>query len=178
MKNKRGISVIIGYVLLIVIAIGLSIAVFGFLRAYLPKEMPECETDVKLIIREKSCDFTARTLTLKLENKGLFSADAAFIRFAESDRTVREWINNPDKEFISYFSEFLFCLPVVPPATEEYDPDKCQLKPGDTHDFDLDVFIPTPGEYTIEVQPAVFVEDAQDPVVCEQAVITQDITCT
>ena len=44
--DKRGVSIMIGYVLLVVIAIGLSIAVYAYLKNYLPREKAECPQDI------------------------------------------------------------------------------------------------------------------------------------
>jgi len=41
-KNKRGVSIVIGYVLLIAISIVISILVYQALKTYVPKEALEC----------------------------------------------------------------------------------------------------------------------------------------
>ena len=51
--NKRAVSMIVAYVILITIAIALSILVYNWLRFYVgPGEKVECPEGVSLIIQE------------------------------------------------------------------------------------------------------------------------------
>ena len=71
MKNKRGISVVIGYVLLVVIAISLSLLVYAWLKGFLPGNIESCPDDVSLIIKDYNC--ANGELTINLKNQGLFN---------------------------------------------------------------------------------------------------------
>tara|TARA_Y100000310_G_C20636460_1_gene791427 strand:- start:1330 stop:1905 length:576 start_codon:yes stop_codon:yes gene_type:complete len=94
LKNKRGISEILSYAILIIIAIAISILVFNFLRGYTPIEKDGCTDDRTLILQDYSCkysisggiDSTDVLLDLTLLNKGLFAVDAAYIRFGEAEK--------------------------------------------------------------------------------------------
>ena len=48
--DRKGVSIMIGYVLLISIAVALSTAVFFYLKLYLPDEKPDCYQDINLVI--------------------------------------------------------------------------------------------------------------------------------
>lgn len=79
MKNKRGISIIIGYVILITIAISLSVLVFNWLRFYVSPETEEtCPEGVSLIIQDYSC--ANQKLNITLKNKGLFNISGFILR--------------------------------------------------------------------------------------------------
>jgi energy-converting hydrogenase Eha subunit A len=45
----------VGYVILIIIAIAVSILVYAFLKVWVPKDKPECLNDVTLIVEKKEC---------------------------------------------------------------------------------------------------------------------------
>ena len=74
-KGKKGISEIVGYVLLIVIAISLSLLVYTWLKGQIPKETEKCPGDVSLVISDYSCyDISGvKRLNLTLQNNGLFN---------------------------------------------------------------------------------------------------------
>ena len=75
MKNKKAISEVVGYVLLISITIALSVLVFGWLKFYVNiGETEKCPEGVSLVIRSYNCstDFGGR-IAIVLQNKGLFN---------------------------------------------------------------------------------------------------------
>ena len=73
-NEKRAITELIAYVLLISLAIALSIIVYNWLRFYvLPYESKACPDGVSLIIQEYSCNGGIINLTVR--NKGLFKID-------------------------------------------------------------------------------------------------------
>jgi|SaaInlV_200m_DNA_2_1039689.scaffolds.fasta_scaffold03941_8 hypothetical protein len=78
-KNKRAVSLIISYVLLISIGIALSGLVYSWLRFYVSEDKTaECKEDTILTIRDYSCNET--TLNITIKNKGKFSADGFVLR--------------------------------------------------------------------------------------------------
>src|SRR3989344_3734074 len=97
--NKKGVSVMVGYVLLIAIAVALSTAVFFYLKLYLPDERPECNVDVKLTIEELTCTLVGAQdseIDIKIANKGLFNVDGAYIKIGDPDRAFKENLNSLD----------------------------------------------------------------------------------
>lgn len=88
-KNKKGISIMIGYVLLITFAVVISLIVYQQLKTYLPQENVECEDGVSIFIQDIKCyaDGSNFTLNLTLKNNGRFAIGGYFIRGA----------NDPDK---------------------------------------------------------------------------------
>lgn len=81
-KNKKALSEMVSYVLIIVIAIGLSVGVYAWLKGYLPSQNPKekCNSDVALIIEDYNCTININKLTIKVKNQGLFNVEGFFIR--------------------------------------------------------------------------------------------------
>jgi hypothetical protein len=77
MKNKKGVSVLIAYVLLIMIAVSLSFGVYFSLKRWIPEDRPECPAGVSLVIKSVEC--VNSEMTIIFENKGRFDIDGAYI---------------------------------------------------------------------------------------------------
>lgn len=77
--NKKGISNLIAYVLLITITLSLSVMVYGWLKFYVQTdEVAACPDNVNIIVESYNC--SGNTLFIRLKNKGLFSVDGFIIR--------------------------------------------------------------------------------------------------
>ena len=50
-RGKKGVSIIIGYVILIAVAITMSFLVYAWMKSYVPKEELKCPDDVFIRIR-------------------------------------------------------------------------------------------------------------------------------
>ncbi|MBM3247762.1 hypothetical protein FJZ17_04470, partial [Candidatus Pacearchaeota archaeon] len=56
-QNKKALSEMVSYILLVVIALGLAAGVFAWLRSQLPAENEQkCSEDVAITILSYSCD--------------------------------------------------------------------------------------------------------------------------
>lgn len=77
-RNRRAISEIVGYVLLIVIAVSISLLVYTWLKGYLPGQEKTCPEGASLGIEDYSC--LNGDLTITLKNNGLFTLDGFIIR--------------------------------------------------------------------------------------------------
>src|SRR3972149_7833470 len=91
-SNKKALSEIVGYTILIVIAISLSVLVYAFLKTYIPKEAVSCEEDLNLIVQDYSCS-TSGELKITIKNKGLFKADAVYVWFEDKGRKLKNQTN-------------------------------------------------------------------------------------
>ena len=156
-SNKKAVSELVGYVLLIAIAISISIMVYSFLRVYVPKEKIECNEDINLIIQDYGCSVQNKKLNITLENKGLFKVDAVYLRFGNSSQKVKQQINKDN--FLLYNTDNIL-----------------GLNPGEisfsTYTTDI---ITSSGQYELELQP-VIIKDKQ-LIVCEKAILFQQIQC-
>lgn len=87
LKNKKAISIMIGYVLLITSAIVISGIVYQWMKTYVPKDAINCPDGVSAYIDEIKCkkigvnDFQ---LNLTLKNNGRFNIAGYFIRATNS----------------------------------------------------------------------------------------------
>jgi len=54
-KKKKGVSIMIGYILLISMAAAISVFVYGWVKTYVPKDISECPDGTSLSIKEISC---------------------------------------------------------------------------------------------------------------------------
>jgi hypothetical protein len=70
---------IIGYVLLIVISIVMSVVVYQWLKTYVPNDAVACPEGSSMFIKEVNYNCTAKTLTIIVKNNGRFSLDGYFI---------------------------------------------------------------------------------------------------
>ncbi len=80
LKNKRGLSIIVSYVLLIGISIGLSIIVYTWMKTYVPKETLDCPDGVSLSISKITYEEATKILNITFRNNGRFSIDGFYIR--------------------------------------------------------------------------------------------------
>lgn len=76
--RKKGVSEIVGYVLLIVIAITISTIVYFWLKGYLPKQGLECPEEISISVLDYKCNPPSVNLTFK--NTGLFNIDGIVIK--------------------------------------------------------------------------------------------------
>jgi hypothetical protein len=158
LESKKGVSMMVSYTLLIVIAVAISVLVYGYLKTWLPGERPECPSGFNLIIEDSTCDKLTEELDIRVSNKGLFNISAAFIRMGVAGRTVRFQVNNK--------TEFFPGGPISPNSNAR------QIKFPISHILSRDSSIT---DWVIEIQPAIFEKNTLYP--CEKAIINQPITC-
>ena len=160
MKNKKAISEIVSYVLLIVIAIGISAMVFAFLRVYIPKAQPACPSDVSLIVQSYDC--AGNNLNLTISNKGLWKVDMAYVRLGTPGQAVKTEISKS----VNYGQYLNYPNGLMPADTviKTY-------RLGGISNLDIE------SDMEVQVTPVVLSEENK-PVLCESAIITQPIKCT
>lgn len=91
--NKKGISVIVGYVLLVSMTLALSVLVFNWLKFYVSEdEVESCPDNVNIIIKDYECYRNADlasggvgNITITLKNKGLFSTDGYSLKIHDRE---------------------------------------------------------------------------------------------
>lgn len=174
LHNKKGVSEIVSYVLLIVIAIGLSVAVAAYLRVQVPKDKTSCSTDFSLLLEKIDCKISngEATLTATYRNTGLFTVDAVYARVAPAGKKVKQLINDPNNQNINpsvAYSRFYFIQ--NPNSTIDVG-----LKPGQViqHIYQTSL-ISLPGKYEFEAQPAIIEKDST--ALCPN-IVEQTISCS
>jgi len=78
--NKKGVSEMVAYVILIVIALALSLIVYAWLKSQVIAETKECPEGASLIIIDYDCNEEDNIIGLDIENKGRFSLDGFYIK--------------------------------------------------------------------------------------------------
>lgn len=161
--NRSAESVMLGYVILIAIAVALATGVFFYLKLYLPSEKPECYQDIDLVIDEVACNIVSPGLSnveINFTNKGLFNVDAAYIKIGDVNRVFRTTLNDPDADrLISPCNNF-----------------EISLKPGAKFCSERYTYTAGPTEVQeISVEPLIWIDNA--PVLCPQSIVKKRINC-
>ena len=168
-RNKRGVSVLIGYVLLVVFVIAMGVVIYNWMKTYVPKEDLVCPDGVSLFIKDYTCDSDDLTLTLK--NNGLFNVGAYFVRVTdtpEAGLATRDISPN-----ITAGGEFLS------PSGVKFTGSENSLAPNydETHVFDISHLT---NIYTIEIIPLRWQEQDRRKrmVTCRTSIIREELTCS
>jgi len=171
-KNKFGISVMIGYVLLVTFAVVISLVVYQQMKTYIPKENVECEEGVSFFIQDVECvqDGTNFKLNITIKNNGRFAIGGYFIRGANDE-------DSPNK--LTDFSQYL-------------DKNSFSVKGGDLIKFSgpdnsfypdnpsiINTFILPLEVYSIELIPIRYlVYDNQKKLVsCSKSIVKENVVC-
>lgn len=83
-RNKKGVSIMIGYILLITFAVVIAAVVFQGLKTYVPQEGIDCPTDVSIYVSEYNPS-NLNKLTLTIKNNGKFSVGGIFIYYSDNE---------------------------------------------------------------------------------------------
>ncbi len=82
MKKKKGVSAIVGYVLLISFGIVMGLIVFAYLKTYTPKDALACPEGTSIFLKTYNCENGVLNITIK--NNGRFNFSGYFIKGANS----------------------------------------------------------------------------------------------
>jgi len=163
-QNKRGVSEMVSYILLIVGALGLSILVYNYLKDFTPKGQTECGEEVSIAIRGYACTSSPEKLTISLHNNGKFNIPDFYVKIGKPNSQIRCPINEIDEGGKSFkpgaVYEFESTLDKVVIST------KCNIE-----------FFNANGKYILEIQPVIADKKSGHWAVCEDAIVTQEITC-
>lgn len=164
LQDKKAISEIIGYVILISIVLAMSIVVYSFLKTYVPNDIPECPGGVSIFVKDLTC--ADNTLTFKIKNNGRFSIDGYLIKAT----------NQLDQEIatIDLFEDYSTQEKVSNGIIQE------ALEPGvETLEQKFELTLSSEEKiYSIEIIPVRDREDDSGRVlVCAGARIKETITC-
>lgn len=81
-KNKRAISSIIGYVLLVTFGLIMAVIAYNYLRTYVPKDLVECPDGTSVFIKDYTCNGNDLQITIK--NNGKFNYAGYYIHAANT----------------------------------------------------------------------------------------------
>ncbi|NCN52089.1 hypothetical protein GW931_03690 [archaeon] len=169
-KNKRGLSVVIGYVLLITFGIILSVIVYNYLKTYVPSEVTQCPAGVSIFLKDYTCSNNQLNITLK--NNGKFYLDGYFIHATNSSTSSLATVN-----LAKYFSPNNYEGRNSSTAVYFYVDSNKNLYPS----YNSYAIFDLPNQvYSIEIIPARFQKEGnvQRFVSCGDAKIREVITCS
>lgn len=164
LQHKKGLSEIVGYVLLIVGAVALSLLVYNYLKDLTPKGLTECREGISLSIRDAKCTST-ETLTLDLYNNGKFNIPDFYVKLGKDGSEIRCSINAvstggklfaPGTGYGVTYSNVINTVRTNCPGLD--------LRSGE--------------QYILEIQPVVEDKESKKWAVCENAIVTKKITCS
>lgn len=184
LRTKKGVSLLISYVLLIVIAITMAAILYAWLQTYIPKDKTECPEDVSLIIRDYNCGESIDGVeadgyfTISFQNKGFHDIDGGYIRFSNESGKIPVYIPLVPEDSFNLPGVFLFP----------------EFTPGEgTWEKTFNYHVSTSGTLGVEcapsegncasqvrlvnIQPFVYDADTGDIAICEDAVITHEVVC-
>jgi len=92
-NRRKAVSEIISYVLLIVIALGISATVYQWMSTRIPSVSEICPEDISLYIKSYNCSHddkcsSGNCLNLIIKNNGNFNIDGFFIRTSNNISTI------------------------------------------------------------------------------------------
>lgn len=86
--NKRGLSEVVAYVMLISMALALSGIIYAWLKTTATTQPNEkCDENIALILKDYNCSYEGDkiNLNLRLKNQGLFSVEGYLIRVSTDE---------------------------------------------------------------------------------------------
>ena len=155
-ENKKALSEIVAYVLLIVIAISLSLVVYAWLKGYILKPEEKCSDGVSLSLEKYSCQNKIINITLK--NNGFFNVEGFIVRATNQTKGNAIYILMNGNQIENYFLN-----------------EKKALAPGEEYNSIFN-YSKLNLVTKIEVQP-VEIEGNKEPIVCSNAIIQLNVDC-
>lgn len=155
-QNKKAVSEMISYVLLIVIAMSLSVGVYSWLKFYVPstQDSEVCGQDYALSINDYSCK--DKTISIKIENKGMFNITGFIIRVNDSAKNLPTTI--PESidvgTIIKQKDRYFFIKPI---------------KPGDSKEIKFD-YSNIGSIKRIQIQPFLVTSKLNKTIMCERII--------
>ncbi len=154
-KNKRGLSAVIAYILLISMAIALSTMVYNWLRFYVEvDEVQQCPEGVSIAINDYDCSYSLQQFNVTLKNRGLRTFNGFTLTVHDRLGATQGIypLGSIGKEIVT-------------------------LAPGENETFEYDFPNELADITLLEVQPFVIYEGMEDtPSFC-RPIVTQTIKC-
>lgn len=173
MFNKKGVSIIVGYILLVAISIVMSVLVYQWIKTYVPTDSVECDEGTSIFIRTINYDCTNSILNLTLKNNGKFSINGFYIRVSNS--------SGESLPTIDISSKLLSGGIISANSVIFSDIVENALTPNEPTNLKLTSFnVSGVGQlYKVEIVPVrlQIIEDKKRSVSCSDASVTEVLTC-
>ena len=173
--DKRGISIMIGYILLITSAIAMSAIVYQWMKGYVPKDAIDCPEGVSLFITKLNCtDDLAGNYDVKLtlRNNGRFDVGGYFVHATDSAEQTLATLDLTENLITggNVENKAVFFKPLTEGTENEFKPDDPER---------LSTFSVPEKIYSVEILPFRWqVEENKKRLVsCGNAKIFEKVTC-
>lgn len=175
-SNKKGASVIIGYILLITFGLVMSGIAFNYLKTYVPQDIVSCPDDASLFIKEYDC--TGGILNITLKNNGKFNLDG-FIIYSAPDINDEIATDNLQKNFMNDSGLTALAADADTKYIKFHIAKKNNFKPTESSSYWFNLNDPIVVSNLIEITPTIIKEEEGkiDLALCSDAQIRQKITC-
>lgn len=159
LDNRRGLSEVVGYVMLVVIGMSLAMLVYGWLKGQLPGKEKECPSGISLIVSNHTC--TSKGIKITVRNEGRFNLEGYIVRGINETGFKKELTIRGEGKTSRFFYEGGNLLSLKP---EE------KFTSGDLKDSELENID------KVEIIPLKLIED-MGRVQCSRARITHEVNC-
>jgi hypothetical protein len=172
-KQKKGLSAMVGYVLLVVFSVFLGVITYTLLRTIVPQKPLECHDATSLMIEGYTYDCNTNILTLNIENNGRINVGGYFIYGSSNGMRQRDVelsaLNMDDKSLLSPLG-VKFGNPIVKNSLK---PNQVEIETYDLTELNQDLTY-------LELQPIIWgTEDRKMKLIqCSDAIVRKDIQCT
>lgn len=173
-KNRRGISVIIGYVLLIAVSIVMSIVVYQWIKTYVPADSIKCSEGTSIFLRTINYNCDNETLDITIKNNGKFSINGFYIRVSNKSGEELATIDLSSRLLSGgvISANSIIFSEIVENALTPSEPSNLKLISFNVSDL---------GQlYKIEIVPTRLqtLDDKKRSVSCEDATAKEALACT
>jgi hypothetical protein len=166
-KNRKGISIMIGYVLLITTAIVISAIVYQWVKSYVPTDPVGCPDDVSIFVKERTYTCESDILNITLRNNGKFNIGGYLIHATDS----------PEQDLVASISLSEYTpLGLGRAGAVIFSGLGNSFKPNDQIENIFDLSGAGIGTiYTVEVTPILHQDSKR--IICGNAKVKEDLTC-
>lgn len=167
--NKKAISNLVAYILLISIVITMASVTYSVIKTYVPHNSLECPSDLSIFVKDYQCSTTELSLVLK--NSGKFSIGGYLVYVT----------NNPEAGLATLDISSMITsgeTPMMPTGIKlsgegnSFDPNE-----EETHVFDISSI--SPRVYSIEIVPMRWQEEGRKNmlVTCMNSKMRKSLEC-
>jgi FlaG/FlaF family flagellin (archaellin) len=165
-QDKRALSEVISYVLLILVAFAMATLVYVWMNGFVGDPTPTCESGVSFNLKKVEC--SGGQIKLTISNQGTFYINGFMVKVSEDGKDIMP-------AFILESSDAAFAS-----TTNGKNILGAPLKTGDeaTYTFDYNIVGFTGPPEKVSVQAIITQTNEKtgkiEPILCEETVITQD----